>query len=304
MIPAILSSPSAQLVAVASRDPEKARGFADRFGCEPVGGYEGLLKRDDIEAIYMPLPTGLHREWVERCVDYGKHVLVEKSFASNLDEASDLVALTRPRGLLVQENFLFPLHRQFQRIKSILDEGEVGDLLLLRSTFGFPHLDPSGFRYDHSLGGGALLDAGAYVLKIAQLLLGPEVNVEHALLFHDSAIGVDVRGHATLTNPAGLVAQVSFGFGQFYQCTCELLGTRGKLTANRVFTAPPGYQPTLYLERQDHRQEINVGADDQYTKMVETFCGQVCSGEGFEDNLTAMLHQASLLSAVREKGIA
>ena len=180
MIPAIVECGEVSLIAVASRTEGKARKFARRFDCDALAGYENLLSRDDIDAIYMPLPTGLHEEWVTRALEAGKHLLVEKSFANNFASAKKMTDLAREKKCLIMENFLFPHHSQHAWVMNRLAQSELGEIHLVRSTFGFPPLSQDNFRYDFRLGGGAVLDAGAYVVKAAQIFL-----VAFALLLTD-----------------------------------------------------------------------------------------------------------------------
>jgi dTDP-3,4-didehydro-2,6-dideoxy-alpha-D-glucose 3-reductase len=113
VVPALLQLPDRfQLVAAASRDAAKARQFADEFACEPVTGYAALLARDDIDAVYMPLPTGLHEEWVGKAIAAGKHVYVEKSFASTFGQTEALVSAAQAGGIAVMEGYMFLYHRQ------------------------------------------------------------------------------------------------------------------------------------------------------------------------------------------------
>ena len=146
VIPAILSCGFTRLVAVASRSSQKAQQFAAQFECEAVQGYENLLSRDDIDAIYMPLPTGLHEEWVTRSLEAGKHVLVEKSFASDYASARLMLDLARSSNLLVMENFMFLYHSQYDFIKDQIDKGAIGELRGFRSSFGFPPLQQENFQ--------------------------------------------------------------------------------------------------------------------------------------------------------------
>jgi NDP-hexose-3-ketoreductase len=299
MIPAILASKGSVLAAVASRQSEKAVEFAQRFGCDAVTGYEELLKREDIAAIYMPLPTGLHQEWVSKTLQAGKHLLVEKSFATDLASAKSMVDLARSNDLIVLENFLFPHHSQHAWICEQLSSGVLGELKLFRTTFGFPPMQPQNFRYQKELGGGALLDAGAYVLKSSQVFLGDTLRVCGASLRYDTSFDVDTYGDVMLESAEGVVVQASFGFNYFYQCNYEFLGTRGKLTVDRAYTPPPGFRPTVHLECQDKTQMITLPADNHYTNMVDYFVSLVAKEEDPSPHLDAILRQATYLEEVR-----
>ncbi len=300
MIPAQVECSTAQLICVASRNKEKAKQVAEQFGCDAVADYDALLTRNDIDAIYMPLPTGLHEHWCIPALESGKHLLVEKSFAQNHASAKRMLDMAKKNNLLIEENFQFQTHGQWSEIKRLMESGKLGDVHLVRSTFGFPPLPKDNFRWNKSLGGGALLDAGAYMTKVAQLLLGTELEVLGASLQIDTETEVDKYGEAMLRNKTGQVAQVAFGFDYFYQCRVELLGTKGKLSTNRVFTAPPEFETILVVERQNEKEEILLPADNHYINMWNKFSATIQSGDYAEDwNL--LLDQSRLLEEIRSK---
>ena len=300
LIPALKSLPEYyELVAVASRTEEKARTFARQFACETVIGYARLLERPDIDAIYMPLPTGLHEEWVLRTLEADKHVLVEKSLAANLASAEKMIAKARERNLLVMEDFMFCYHSQHQFVRNLLNDRQVGDLRVMRSSFGFPPLGKDNFRYLKHLGGGALLDAGAYTLKATQLILGPQVRVLGAHLQVDSARGIDLGGAALLKDSSGVVSQVAFGFDNFYQCNYELWGSSGKITVERAFTPAPDFAPRVILENQAGRQEFTLPPDNHFRNLLIEFARCVAE-RSFQSHWEASLNQARLIQEVMD----
>jgi len=301
MIPALQQCGATELVCVSSRSMDKATANAALFGCEAVFGYDALLERDDVDAIYMPLPTGLHEEWCVKAIRAGKHLLVEKSFADNYASAERMLKLACEKNCLIFENFQFQTHSQWAEIKSYMNSGELGDVHLLRSTFGFPSLPKDNFRWKKELGGGALLDAGAYMAKVSQLLLGSDLEVLGASLTMDVETGVELYGEAMFRNGAGQVAQVAFGFDYFYQCRVELLGTKGKLSTNRVFTAPPGFEPVLVIEKQDEVEEIKLPVDNHYVNMWSWFADEVRCGS-FSKHWKILLDQARLIEEIRRLG--
>lgn len=177
---------------MASRDPDKAQDFAVQFGCEAVLGYENLLDRTDIDAVYMPLPTGLHDEWIPRCLDAGKHVLAEKSIANHPASAERMVARARARSLVLMEDYMFLYHRQIATVQRMLAQGEIGTLRVVRTSFGFPPLAKANFRYDEVIGGGALLDAAGYTVRSAHLFGGDDLQVKGAHLHRDPERGTSL----------------------------------------------------------------------------------------------------------------
>ena len=298
MLPAFNSCETIDVIAVASRSLSRASEYAVEFMCDAIEGYQALLDRDDIEAIYMPLPTGLHDEWVLKAIEAGKHILVEKSLASGYESAARLIGLAREKKILVMENFLFTRHSQFAWVKRLIASGELGDIHLLRSTFGFPPLHRDNFRYDKSLGGGALLDTGTYVLNIARLLLGDDIEVIGSSLEYDSESRVDIYGDVMLKNRAGQVAQVSFGFDYFYQCNLELLGTNGKLVVDRIFTPPPGFSPSVHIEHQGTSDEHILDPDDHYVNMADAFSKTVITRSDYDFHWNSSIAQARIIDDV------
>ena len=298
MVPALLRSGVGKLVAVSSRSATTAAAWASECGCDGVAGYDALVERNDLDAIYMPLPTGLHAEWCAKALAAGKHLLVEKSFAANLAEARPLVEMARTRHLLIMENFHFTVHAQWARLALFMTNGEIGKVHLMRSTFGFPPLPPDNIRWKAELGGGALLDAGAYVAKVSRLLLGVGLEVAGACLLRDASTGVDRYGEATFRNSLGQVAQVAFGFDYHYQCNLELLGTMGKMTADRVFTAKPGFQPTLQVETESGIRREVLPADDAYANMWRHFSVVLASGD-YAQAWGDILDQSRVLDRIR-----
>lgn len=302
MIPAIRSIPRWELTHIASRTMEKAKKFADEFSCLPVEGYENLLSIDDLDAIYMPLPTGLHGDWIPRCLESGKHVLAEKSLASTFDLTRSLVEMAETSGLLLMENYMFQYHSQHKFVKDLVENGEIGDIRLFRSSFGFPPLPEGNFRYDKSLGGGALLDACGYTVKASQLFLGSGLEVKAANLYVDEKKGVDIFGSAYLSSPENLVAEVAFGFDNFYQCNYEIWGSKGKITAERAFTPPPTFEPGIILEKQGFHKKYPASPDNHFVNIIKEFHRAIVEKD-YENHRQAVLNQARLLEAIRSKSL-
>ena len=298
MIPAIKSAGVFELTAIASRNISKAEAFTKKFGGEPLGSYEALIDRPDIDAVYIPLPTGLHADWAGKALASGKHVLLEKSLASNLSEVLDLVALAKKNNLALWENFMFEHHSQMQFITSKINDGTIGELRCVRAAFGFPPFpDKENIRYKKALGGGALLDAGAYTVKISQLILGKGLEVKAANLAYDNEHGVDMFGGAFLSNQHGLFSEIAFGFDNYYQCSLELWGSKGKLTADRVFTAAPGVQPKVVIEKQNERHELTLPADNHFVKILKVFHESIIANQ-YESNHEKLISQAKIIQNI------
>jgi predicted dehydrogenase len=299
VIPAILSIPEFELIAIASRTKEKVEEFASHFDCEAVVGYQELLDRSDIDVIYMPLPTGLHEEWVLKALDAGKHILIEKSLAMDYNSAQKMVEKAKEKGLLIMENFMFLYHGQHQFVKNLIQENKIGEIRCFRSSFGFPPLPDDNFRYNKKLGGGALLDAAAYTVRASQLFLGDELNVKAANLSYKNS-EVDIYGGAYLSSNSGTFAEVAFGFDNFYQCNYEIWGSKGKITAQRAFTPSDNFKPTITLEQQGEVFNYEVDAENHFVHLLQEFIRCVIENDK-ENKYKEILNQSRLLEELKER---
>ncbi|MEU8471259.1 Gfo/Idh/MocA family oxidoreductase [Streptomyces sp. NPDC029006] len=300
MLPAMAAGSRVRVTAIAGRDPARTAPFAARFGCEAVDDYARLLARPDIDAVYIPLPTGLHARWTLRALEAGKHVLVEKSATATLAEAHEVVGLARERGLALMENFAFVHHGQHAAARRRLDGDEIGELRVLQASFGIPPRPPADIRYRPDLGGGALLDVGAYPVRAALMYLGDDLEVVGSTLRLDPERGVDVAGSALLASPRGATAELSFGFEHSYRSHCSLWGGTGRLVLEQPFSPPATARPVTRLARQDHLQHFVLGAEDQFARVADHFA-HLTRGPAAarEEEYTQILRQAALLSAVR-----
>ena len=155
--------------AVAARDLARAEAFALRYGIpEAYGSYQEMLDDPDIDAIYNPLPNSLHGPWTLRAIAAGKHVLCEKPFASNADEAAQVAEAAAGSGLVVMEAMHYRYHPLIRRLCEIVDE--FGPVRHIQAWTSFAIANPDDIRYDFALGGGALMDGGCYALDCLRLL--------------------------------------------------------------------------------------------------------------------------------------
>ncbi|HEV2348067.1 MAG TPA: Gfo/Idh/MocA family oxidoreductase [Actinocrinis sp.] len=276
-IPAILACPQTSLAAVASRDPEKAKQAAQRFGCD-ASTYEELLRRDDVDAVYVPVPPSLHLPWGLEVLRAGKHLLLEKPAATSADEARRLVDEAGARGLVLRENFNFLHHGQHRTVRELLAAGRLGTVRTLSAAFCFPGMPASDIRYVPQLGGGALLDAGVYPIRVAQLLFGADLRVTGSTLRIDPARGVDVAGQALLVSGDGVLIDAQFGFQHSYGSRYSVWGSTGRLTLDRAFTPPATWSPVLRIEEQDHVEERVLPTDNQIENTIRSFAQAVSEG--------------------------
>lgn len=271
VIPAILNLPSHfKLVAIATRNKNK---IDNNYGnCKIYNQYEDLIESKIIDALYIPLPNSMHYEWVKKALNKGIHVLVEKSMACNFKDVEELNNLALKNNCALIENFQFRFHSQIDYIKRAIKSGKIGKIRSVRSSFGFPPFnDKNNIRYDNNLGGGALFDAGAYPIKLAQEILGNKLEIKSAILNYEN-YDVDIWGGGLLIQTdENLFCQFSFGFDNFYQCNIEVWGSIGKISTDRIFTAPPDYSANVVIETSEGIEKVILDPDNHFENMLKYF---------------------------------
>ena len=271
VIPAIQAARNGEMVAVASRDLEKAKEFAGRLGIpHAYGSYMALLEAEDIDAIYIPLPNSLHREWTIRAAQAGKHILCEKPLALNADECLEMDAAARQHGVTLMEAFMYRFHPRTQKALEMVRAGAVGELRMIHSAFTFRLTRPDNIRWSAELGGGSLMDVGCYCVNISRSAAGKEPEVVQAAARWSSS-GVDEQMAGTLQFAGGLLAQFDSALTMERREAYELIGTDGFLAVETAFL--PGKDPVAIEEVHGRRQQEShmVDGADEYQLMVEHF---------------------------------
>lgn len=277
-----------------TRERAKAQTFIDQYGGEIVVGYGNLVSSDLIDAAYIPLPPALHHKWAKKALEAGKHVFVEKPSTTCLADTDDLIAIASKKGLALHENYMFIYHEQLNAIAEIVKSGEIGDVRLYRISFGFPLRQLNDFRYNNSLGGGALLDAGGYCMKYANYLLGGNAKVVTAQSNDIEGFEVEMYGSATMVNEAGAVAQLAFGMDNDYKCEIEIWGSKGTITSGRILTAPAGFTPSYTIKKNQNIETRNLPADDAFLKSIERFIACINSEQTRKEEY-GILHTQEVL---------
>ncbi len=197
------------VMAVAARDRSRAEKFARQHGIEKVhAGYDALLADPEIDAIYNPLPNGLHAEWTLRALDAGKHVLCEKPFTSNAAEAQRVHEAAETSGRIVMEAFHYRYHPLAQRLRDLVASGELGAPRFIETWMYIPLPFPNDIRYRLDLAGGATMDTGCYAIHLARTITGEEPEVLSATAKLASE-GVDRAMTAEVRFPSGAKGRVN-----------------------------------------------------------------------------------------------
>ncbi|PSQ13231.1 glucose-fructose oxidoreductase [Halobacteriales archaeon QS_7_68_65] len=259
------------VLAVASRDEERASAFADTCDVpRAYGSYAALLADDDVEAVYNPLPNARHAEWTRRAADAGRHVLCEKPLTVDASEARDLGAYCDECGVTLMEAFMYRYHPRTERAVEVVRE-ELGDVRSVKSSFQFPlSRGVEDIRLDPDLAGGSLMDVGCYAVTAARLFLG-EPDRAYASAADTRDAGVDTQLTGLLEYAGGATAEVSCSFDtqdtQFYRVEAE----NGWLEADPAFVPREGDRATLRYAVDGREVTERFPAVDQYRRQVEHF---------------------------------
>ncbi|HET9728656.1 MAG TPA: Gfo/Idh/MocA family oxidoreductase [Acidimicrobiia bacterium] len=269
----------AEVVAVAARDRARAEKFATKHRIPTVfRSYDELIAAPDIDAIYNPLPNGLHAQWTQAALEAGKHVLCEKPLTANAAEAEQLATVAQRAGLVLMEAFHWRYHPLAARMIEIVRNGELGTLQRVEAALCFPLPLFKDIRYNYDLAGGALMDAGCYTVHMVRSISGEEPEVVSATPTLRTP-DIDRAMHAELRFPSGATGAItcSMWSSKLLKLQARAVGERGEL---RVFNPTT---PQLY-----HRMKVTVDGRSRverfprkptYEYQLEAFCAAVLRGE-------------------------
>lgn len=303
VIPSLLSlRDKFNLVGIASKSRSNINNSI-KYNCKFYDDYYELLDKENLDAVYIPLPNSLHYFWSKECLNRGINVLIEKPSTCSFNETQELINIAKSNKLSIIETFQFRFHKQFKFIKEIINEKKIGELRNINSSFGFPKIDfPQNVRYQNKYGGGSLLDAGVYPAKIVSLLSGLGLKVKSSSLFKDPELNIDMWGAAHFEDINSQVnAQISFGFDNHYKCDLEIWGSNGKIKTNRIFTAPSDLVTKLDLEINGSSEIVIIGKDDHFKKLMLYFYDTLFNKKLFIEESIYILEQARLIEQISKK---
>ncbi len=246
-LPSLQNLPGGKLTAIASRDRIKTQEWAAKYNLTAYDSYEELLSSTEIDAVYIPLPIGLHEQWVIAAANHKKHVICEKSLSTSLQSTKNMIEACQKNNVILFENFMCAYHPQHEFVRTTIASGKIGKVRIYKGYFGFPPFEKNSFRYDPILGGGSLNDAGAYTIFMARKIFQTEPIALTSTLEYNTEKGVDIHGSLFAEFPHNQVAITSFGFDQVYQNNYELWGQNGLIKVNRAFSIPPNLAPPIEL---------------------------------------------------------
>jgi predicted dehydrogenase len=243
-----------EVVAIAARDRGRAQAFATKNSIPRVlDSYEQLVADPDIDAIYNPLPNGLHGRWTMAAMAAGKHVLCEKPFTANADEARSVVAAHAGSGLVLMEAFHYRYHPLFGRVRELISSGTIGTVRSAEAALCFPLFSGKDIRWDPGLAGGATMDAGCYPIHMIRHLIDcePEVTSAQARL---RSPGIDRFMEAELRFSSGVtaVATCSMLSSRLLSVRLRVVGTEGEVRVLNPLAPDKFHRLTIRSKNERH----------------------------------------------------
>lgn len=252
------ANPDVELVAVAARNRGRAEEFAAEHGVAQVlDSYDDLLASPDVDAVYIPLPNSAHAEWTVRAARAGKHVLVEKPFASNAEEARRVVDAVAGLPVVVMEAFHYRHHPLIHRAEQLLAEGAIGDVVSAEAVFDIHLPDRTNIRYNWDLAGGSTMDLGCYSIHLLRTLLRSEPRVVSAEARRVDGGQIDEALTAHLEFPGGIRAVASSSLLEDAERQSGVItGTRGSIAIEGFVKPHGGNSLTLTVDGHSTTDEV------------------------------------------------
>ena len=304
LIPAFHESEIAELVAVASRNRDRTTDFANKYQIpKAYASYDKLLADDSIDAVYIPLPNHLHREWAIRAMAAGKHVLCEKPLSTSATDGVAMFEESEKNNVLLMEGFMYRFHPQTRRVRELLAKGAIGRPRLIRVAHSFPlHLqDRDGdFRWRKETGGGSLADLGVYCVDTARHLFSADpIRMFAASSYHpDHSAEAETR--AILTFPNDRVAVFDSSFLLTGRREYEVVGDEGRITAFDTYNPDRGVDVRIEIKAMGRKIVEVISAENEYLLEVDHFSTCILRNEAPVISHEDSIGNLRILDALRE----
>ncbi|MFC7681851.1 Gfo/Idh/MocA family protein [Paenibacillus sp. GCM10028914] len=304
VIPGLKQSQLNEVTAIASRDIDKSQATAEELAIpKAYGSYEEILLDPDIDAVYIPLPNHLHKEWTIRAAEAGKHILCEKPLALTEAEAAEMAEAAAKSGVHLSEAFMYRYHPRYDIIKDLLNSGAIGEIRAIHSSFTFNNSgSATNVRFRKDWGGGSIYDIGCYPINAARILLGTEPEAVTVQAFFSPAHdNVDMMASGLIEFGGNVALTFDCGMWAAGRNPLEIIGTEGIIEVPHAYSIPEGGS-SFFLTQNGERKEMPVPAVNAYSEQGDHFANVVLNNSparyGTDDAIYNMrVIDACLLSA-------
>lgn len=259
----IKASKTGSIQSVGSRTEEAAKKFTDEHGGNPYGSYQAVLDDPNVDAVYIATPHHMHEEWTIKAAEAGKGILCEKPFTLNALEAETALAAVKANDVFFMEAFMYRCHPQTHKVKELVRGGTIGKLLNMNLEFGFgaPE-DWTNFRANGAVGGGGLMDVGAYCVSMARLLAGEDPSEAHYAA--DITRGYDAQGSGCMKFPSNVTAHFACGIHANLSNDVRIYGSDGMIVVDQPWKCGGGQIHVRAKGKDEQTFTLNSGNDDLY----------------------------------------
>ncbi len=310
-IPGLLACENAELYAIAGRNEEKLKAYAEPFAPKKLyTDYQALLDDENVDAVYLPLPNGIHMEWVKKAAAAGKHILCEKPMALTEEQVREMFAAAKEHGVLLEEAYAYRHAQLVQKVKEIVDSGAIGRIRYLESKHSTFDTNRSGIRYQKGNGGGAVYDVTCYNVSLASYLFGKDPEDMSVYCGFDKETGVDVSDAVMLRYEEGVTAMLYAGLDAYRRGCYSVLGETGRIDVDHKFNSSgvchirvsTGARPQGAEYVDETTTEYTIWVDDNYKKEIELFSDAVLNGSALTVSEEESLRTARVCDAIRRAG--
>ncbi len=302
VIPALQNGEYCEVTAICSRSIEQADATAKALNiAKAYGSYEELLKDPEIDAIYNPLPNNMHLEWTIKAIKAGKHVLCEKPIGLNAKEAIELnnVAKQYPT-LKVSEAFMYRFHPQWIKVKTLIDEGVIGEVKAIQSFFSYYNTDPQNIRNRIEVGGGALMDIGCYCISFPRFIFGSEPKRVVSMMERDTALKTDILTSAMLDFADGRNSSFTCSTQLMPYQRVQIVGDQGHIEIEIPVNAPKDASSKVWLRTKSDSEVFTIEPVDQYTLQGDAFAKAILNDSEAQPPLEDAIANMKVIDAVVE----
>lgn len=304
LIPGLRDSNRSKLAAIASRNKEKAKEFAEKFNVpKSYGSYEELLNDNQLEFVYIPLPNHLHTKWSIKVARAGKHVLCEKPLGTSKKEVKEAFEAARQEGVKLMEGFMYRFHPQTRRVKALLNQGEIGEPRFFRGAHSFSLVTQNredDIRWKEELGGGSLMDLGTYSINTVRYLFSEEPKRVTARQTVHPDHTAEAETQAILEFPEDKTATFDCSFFLDHRANYEIIGKTGGIKAFNTYNPGLGRKTRIEIKKGNLVEEETIKGVNEYALEVDELVEAARENRGPLLGPEKSINNARALEAIRE----
>ncbi|GKX28046.1 deoxyfructose oxidoreductase [Vallitalea longa] len=295
-------SNSIEITAIASRSEQKAKEAATKWNIDTYyNSYEKLLQDDNIEAVYIPLPNHLHKEWIKKSIDASKHVICEKPITLNSQEALEIsdYANKKGKGIKLMEGFMYRFHPKWIKVYQIIEQGEIGDVLSTHIIFTFNNTNPNNIRNIKEYGGGSIYDLGCYAVSTARYISNSEPTRAIGVATFDPNFNTDILTSAIIDFGKSRCL-FTISTQSYPQQEVSIYGTSGKITIPIPYNDFYDTKSNIIIETSVGKRNVEFNPVNQYQLEFEAFAKAVREDLDVPLNINESINNMKVIDAIFE----